>query len=146
MSNYTISSDPEWLDIDAIHAYLSRSYWSPGIPRAVVEKALANSICVGAYRGVSQVGFARAITDTATFAYIADVYVLEAHRGFGLASAMIRALHEHPQLQGLRRKMLITRDAHALYRRHGYQVAGAPENIMEIRLANPYPAPDQAAT
>ncbi|MDX3909209.1 MAG: GNAT family N-acetyltransferase [Sphingobium sp.] len=120
-ADYTLSDDPARLQPEAIHAYLSASYWSPGIARSLVERAIAGSHCVGIYHGEDQVAFARVITDHATFAHLADVYVLEAHQGRGLAAAMLRYFHTHPDLQGLRRWTLNTRDAHGLYERHGWQ-------------------------
>ncbi len=117
---YMLSDDPALLQPAAIHAYLTRSYWCPGIGRALVEKAIAGSHCVGIYRDGTQVAFARVITDHATFAHLADVYVLEAHQGKGLAQAMMRYFHAHPELQHLRRWNLNTRDAHTLYERFGW--------------------------
>ena len=99
---YDISHDRARLDLDMIHGFLSRAYWSPDVPRHVVEKAVEHSVCVGAFRGEDQVGFARAVTDYATFAYLADVFVLEEHRGRGIAKAMVQSLLQHPDLQGLR--------------------------------------------
>src|SRR5688572_9710343 len=115
---YAISSDPARLDVVAIHAYLTRSYWSPGIPIDIVERALRNSLCFGIYENASgaQVGFARVVTDYATFAYLCDVYVLEEHRNHGLGKRMMREVMAHPALAGARRVMLATRDAHGLYR------------------------------
>jgi GNAT superfamily N-acetyltransferase len=132
--SYEISSDPARLDIDAIHAYLVRSYWSPGIPRAVVEHAARHSLCFGAYLRESgaQVGFTRVVTDHATFAYLCDVYVLEAHRGHGLGKAMLRAVTAHPAFAGARRVMLATRDAHGLYRQFGFSNVPANTNLMEV--------------
>ena len=132
--NYEISTDQARLDIDAIHAYLARSYWSPGIPREVVERAARNSLCFGVYERASgaQAGFTRVVTDYATFAYLCDVYVLEEHRGHGLGKAMMRAAMEHPALSGARRVMLATRDAHGLYRRHGFRDTGGNTNLMEV--------------
>ena len=113
---YRLSFDPADMQVDAIHAFLAQSYWAANISRVVVERAIAGSLCVGIFApGGEQVGFARAVTDRATFAYLADVYVLEAHRGHGLAARMVTALHDHPELQGLRRWMLATSDAHGLY-------------------------------
>lgn len=131
---YEISSEQSRLDIDAIHAYLTRSYWSPGIPRAIVERAARNSLCFGVYErnGGRQVGFTRVVTDYATFAYLCDVYVLEEHRGHGLGKAMIRAAMAHPALAGARRVMLATRDAHGLYRQHGFGDTAGNTNLMEI--------------
>ena len=130
--DYEISTDRARLDIDAIHAYLARSYWSPGIPREVVARAIDHSICFGVYRGAEQVGFARVITDEATFAYLADVYVLEAHRGLGLSKRLMAVVVAHPALQRIRRFMLVTRDAHGLYRQFGFVDTPKPEMLMEI--------------
>jgi GNAT superfamily N-acetyltransferase len=124
--DYTISDDPARLDLDAIHAFLSRSYWSPGIPRETVARAIANSLCFGVYLGETQVGFARLVTDRATFAYLADVFVLEPHRGRGLSRVLMELVLAHPEVQGLRRWLLATRDAHGLYRKFGF-----------VDLANP---------
>jgi GNAT superfamily N-acetyltransferase len=129
---FLISTDPARLDIAAIHGYLHRSYWAENIPRAVVEKAVAHSLCFGVYAGDQLAGFARVISDYATFAYICDVFVLEEYRGQGLAKWLMAAILAHPELQGLRRWMLVTRDAHGLYRQHGFQPARRPENVMEI--------------
>jgi GNAT superfamily N-acetyltransferase len=127
-ADYRLSDDPAQLQIDAIHAYLTRSYWSPGIGRDLVTRAIAGSHCVGVYRAAdgAQVGFARVITDHATFAHLADVYVLEEHQGRGIASAMLSYFDGHPQLQGLRRWTLNTRDAHSLYERHGWERITGP--------------------
>ena len=131
---YEISTDPARLDVTAIHAYLTRSYWSPGIPIEIVERALRQSLCFGVYEsaGGAQVGLARVVTDYATFAYLCDVYVLEEHRGVGLAKRMMRELMSHPALRGARRVMLATRDAHGLYAGFGFLEAGAAKNLMEI--------------
>jgi ribosomal protein S18 acetylase RimI-like enzyme len=139
---YEISTDPARLDLAAIHGFLARSYWSPGIPIGIVERALRNSLCFGVYESASgaQVGLARVITDYATFAYLCDVYVLEAHRGAGLAKRMMRELMSHPALSGARRVMLATRDAHGLYAGFGFLEAGAAKNLMEIVRADIYAA------
>jgi ribosomal protein S18 acetylase RimI-like enzyme len=138
---YEISTDPERLDFNAIHAYLTRSYWSPGIPLATVENAARNSLCFGVYeRGGAQVGFARVVTDHATFAYLCDVYVLEAHRGHGLGKRLMREAMAHPSLAGARRIMLATRDAHGLYRQSGFAVAGSEGNLMEVVRSDMYRA------
>jgi ribosomal protein S18 acetylase RimI-like enzyme len=131
---YAISSDPARLDVVAVHAYLTRSYWSPGIPIDIVERALRNSLCFGVYEEASdaQVGFARVVTDYATFAYLCDVYVLEEHRSHGLGKRMMREVMAHPALAGARRVMLATRDAHGLYRQSGFVEAGRAGNLMEI--------------
>jgi len=182
VNTYDISSDPSRLQLDAIHAYLTRSYWSPGIPKEVVARAIANSVCLGLYltqecalghdgtpaparagdrhhgdaqfpaqgvdrhrgdtrvpahgdrrHGDTQVGFARVVTDKASFAYLADVYVLEEHRGQGLSKRLVAAVLAHPELQGMRRFLLATRDAHGLYAQFGFKAPAKPENFMEIR-------------
>src|SRR5215216_5389061 len=138
MSAYEISTDPARLDIAAIHAFLTQSYWSPGVPRSTVERAIANSLCFGAFWQAEQVGFARVVTDRATFAYLCDVYVLEAHRGRGLAQQLMDHVMQHPDLQGLRRMMLATRDAHSLYAKYGFTPLAAPERMMEVHKPNVY--------
>ena len=138
MNTYDISTDPSRLQLDAVHAYLARSYWSPGVPRAVVARAIANSMCFGIYLGSEQVGFARVITDKATFAYLADVYVLEAHRGRGLSKRLVEQIQAHPDLQGLRRFLLATADAHGLYAQYGFRPLSAPDRMMEVRDPDPY--------
>jgi GNAT superfamily N-acetyltransferase len=135
VNTYDISTDPGRLQLDAIHAYLTRSYWSPGIPKDVVARGIAHSMCFGLYQGESQVGFARVITDKASFAYLADVYVLEAHRGQGLSKRLVGEILAHPELQGLRRFLLATADAHGLYAQFGFNALGRPQNMMELRLA-----------
>jgi GNAT superfamily N-acetyltransferase len=129
---YSIRTDPKQLDLDAIHAFLSRSFWAEGIPKETVAKAIANSLCFGVFDGKAQVGFARVVTDRATFAYLCDVYVLESHRGHGLGKWLIETVMAHPDLQGLRRFQLVTRDAHGLYSRHGFESPLNPERHMEI--------------
>ena len=132
---YEISTDPERLDIDAIHAFLStEAYWSPGVSRAVVERSIAGSLPFGVYVAGSgeQVGFARVVTDTATFAWIADVYVVAEHRGRGLGKRLVEAILSEPELQGLRRWLLATADAHELYRRFGFDAVVRPERFMAL--------------
>jgi GNAT superfamily N-acetyltransferase len=138
MADYEISNEPARMDVDAIHAFLTRTYWARGIPRATVERALAHSLCFGVFREGAQVGFARVITDRATFAYLADVYLLEEHRGQGLARRLLQAVLAHPELQGLRRWLLVTRDAHPLYRRHGFEPVAHPDRMMEIHRPDAY--------
>ena len=136
---YTISTDKSRLDVAAIHAYLTRSYWSPGIPKAIVERAIRGAMCFGLFDSQGQqVGFARMITDTATFAYLADVYVLEEHRGKGLGKWIVETILAHPSLQGLRRILLATRDAHELYARFGFKPLATPESFMSIHRSNAY--------
>lgn len=132
VGEYTISDDPGRLDLAAIHAYLRRSYWSPGIPFEVVERAVRGSLCIGAYDGAgAQVGLARFISDYATFCYVSDVYVLEEHRGRGLSKALMAMGVEHPLLQGLRRWSLVTADAQGLYRQFGFVPLAQPVRHME---------------
>lgn len=138
MPRYHITSDPLDIDVAAVHEFLTNSYWSPGIPRAVLERALANSVCFGLFFDESQVGFARVVTDRATFAYLADVYVLTEHRGKGLSKRLMDAVRAHPDLQGLRRMMLATRDAHGLYSKFGFRPLSAPERFMEIHAPDVY--------
>ena len=127
----TVSDDPARLDLGLIHATLARSYWAAGIPRELVQRSLAGSLCFGAYEDGRQVGFARVITDRATFAYLADVFVIEAERGRGLARFLMECVHAHPELQGLRRWLLVTRDAHGLYARLGWRALAEPERHLE---------------
>lgn len=130
---FDIDTDPARLDLDLIHRWLSQeSYWAKDVPRAVLQRALQNSICFGAYRDGLQVGFARAITDRATFAYLADVFVLPEYQRQGCAQQLMEAVMAHPDLQGLRRFALATRDAHALYARYGFTPLARPETFMEL--------------
>ena len=126
-----ISTERDELDVDLIHASLSETYWARGIPREVVERAIAGSLCFGGYLGDRQVAFARVITDGATFGYLSDVFVLPERRGCGYARALVAAVLAHPDLQGLRRLMLATRDAHALYAGFGFAAPAKPEMLME---------------
>jgi GNAT superfamily N-acetyltransferase len=125
-ADYTLSDDPARLDLDVIHGFLASTYWSPGIPRETLARAIANSLCFGIYLGATQVGFARLVTDRATFAYLADVFVLEPHRGRGLSRALMELILSHPEVQGLRRWLLATRDAHGLYRKFGFSDLANP--------------------
>ena len=120
------------LDLEAIHGFLRESYWARGIPRATVEKSMRNSLCFGLLRGKTQIGFARVISDRATFAYVADVFVLPEFRGQGLAKWLMECIMAHPELQGLRRWLLFTRDAHGLYQKSGFMPLAHPERVMEI--------------
>jgi GNAT superfamily N-acetyltransferase len=129
---YLISTDMSRLDLGVVHDFLSTSYWAVGVPLEVVERSIENSVVFGVYGGEEQVGFARVVTDYATFAYLADVFVLESHRGRGLGKWLIEAVVSHPDLRGLRRWMLATGDAHELYRKYGFAGLGRPEIFMEI--------------
>lgn len=115
-----------------MHAYLSRAYWSEGIPRHVIAKSVEGSICFGLFDRTRQIGLARVITDTATFAYLCDVYVLEEYRGQGLSKWLMEAVCSHPDLQNLRRFVLVTRDAHGLYEKFGFTRPSDPGRYMEI--------------
>ncbi|WP_290591275.1 GNAT family N-acetyltransferase [Arenimonas sp. SCN 70-307] len=139
MDELRISDDPADVDLDVVHAFLSgQAYWSPGIPRALVEKAVANSLCFSAWLDGRQVGFARIAGDRATFGYLADVFVLPDYRGRGIARALVAAAMAHPEVRGLRRIMLATRDAHALYASFGFGPPSRPENLMEIHRPDLY--------
>lgn len=141
VGSYTISDDSTRLDLRAIHAYLTRAYWSPGIPAEIVRRAVRSSLCVGAYDpSGAQVGLVRVISDYATFCYVCDVYVLEQHRGHGLSKAMLAMVMAHPKLQGLRRWSLVTADAHGLYRQFGFSAVAQPERHMERLDADIYRA------
>ena len=129
---YSISTNPARLDIGAIHAFLSRSFWAEGISKKLIARSIEHSLCFGLFYDRAQVGFARVITDRATFAYLCDVYVLAEHRGKGLGKWLIDAVTAHPDLQGLRRFQLVTRDAHGLYKRFGFKSPQHPARHMEI--------------
>jgi GNAT superfamily N-acetyltransferase len=129
---YTISTDPARIDLTAVHAFLStEAYWSLGVPLDVVKRAIEGSIGFGIYHGREQVGLARVVSDRATFAWICDVYVLSAHRGAGLGKWLMECVTAHPELQGLRRWMLATRDAHGLYRQYGFTELHDATRFME---------------
>ena len=126
-----VSCDGRKLDLDRVHAFLTASYWAEGVSRKTVERSIENSIPFGVYCDGEQAGFARVISDLASYAYLADVYIDEAFRGRGLAKLLIRAVMAHPELQGLRRWILGTRDAHGLYRQFGFTELQRPERWME---------------
>lgn len=136
--NLLVTTDPSRMDVGAIHTFLTRAYWCVGIPRETVERAIRHSLCFGLFDGPAQIGFARLVTDHATFAYLADVYVLEGQRGRGLGNWLIECVMAHPSLPGLRRIMLATDDAHELYRRFGFIEASEPKKLMEIRRPGIY--------
>jgi N-acetylglutamate synthase-like GNAT family acetyltransferase len=142
LADYEISTDTNRLDVAVIHKFLTEeSYWSRGIARPVVERAIRNSLCFGVYHHTAQVGFARAVTDGATFALLSDVFILEAHRGKGLSKWLMRCVVEHEDLQGLRRLLLLTSDAHGLYRQFGFQELGNPARFMEVVQPDVYRTP-----
>ena len=138
---FTISTDPARIDLDLVHGFLAASYWAAGIPREVVRRSIEHSLCFGLYQQDRQVGFARVVTDRATFGYLGDVFVLEPYRGRGLARWLMEVVHAHPELQGLRRWVLLTRDAHDLYRGAGYTPLAAPERYMERWAPDVYRSP-----
>jgi GNAT superfamily N-acetyltransferase len=131
--DYELTADPARQVLSDIHAFLTRCYWAEGIAVETVRRSMEHSLCFGVLLGGRQVAFARVVTDRTTVAYLCDVYVLEGHRGRGLASWMLEAIAAHPDLQGLRRVLLVTRDAHGLYERHGFKPLSKPESYMEIR-------------
>jgi predicted GNAT family acetyltransferase len=150
---FLVSTDRSRLDLDVIHTFLTHSYWAKGIPREVVARSVEHSLCFGVYdlaekkssllskagrNGAPQVGFARVVSDFATVAYLGDVFVLESHRGRGLGKLLMECITQHPALQGLRRWILLTRDAHGLYSQYGFTPLKAPERYMELHRPNVY--------
>lgn len=135
----TISTERSKLDVDMVFKFLNeQARWCNGVPRHIVEKSIANSLCFGAYLGEQQVGFARMVTDYATFANLVDVFVLEEFRGKGFSRVLLESIHNHPELQGLRRITLATSDKHPLYSKFGYKLLGRPEIFMEKFQADVY--------
>lgn len=127
------------MNLSVIHQYISRSYWAKDIPFSTMKKAVENSLCFGVFSNTGeQVGFARVITDKATFAYLADVFILENHRGKGLSKWLMDNIIEHPELQGLRRMVLATRDAHGLYNQYGFVPLQSPSTFMELHQPDVY--------
>ncbi len=138
-NKFEIDSDRSRLDVDAIHDFLANeSYWAQTRTREQTETAIANSICFGVYDGERQIGFARVVSDRATFAYIGDVYVIDEYRGRGLSKWLMETILAHPDLQGLRRWVLATRDAHGLYRQFGFDKLKHPDRWMELPAPNAY--------
>lgn len=150
---FLVSTDRARLELDVIHGFLTNCYWAKGIPREAVDRSIKHSLCFGIYHevdekspllsrsgrsGAPQVGFARVISDFATIAYLGDVFVLEAYRGRGLSKWMMECIVRHPQLQGLRRWILLTRDAHGLYSKFGFTPLQAPDRYMELHRADIY--------
>lgn len=135
---YSISTDSSRFDLDLIHDFLTKCYWAEGIPRDVVQRSIENALCFGVFEDDRQVGFARVISDYATYAYVGDVFILESHRRRGLGKQLMRAIMSHPRLQNLRRWSLVTQDAHGLYQQFGFTQLAKPESYMEIRNAGVY--------
>ena len=134
-----ISDDRTRLNRALIHRFLSeRSYWAQGVSQAIVDRSIDNSLCFGVYRAERQIGFARVVTDFATFAWLADVFIVEEERGKGLSKKLVAAIQSHPRLQGLRRFLLGTLDAHGLYAQFGFKPVKYPERFLEIAPPNPY--------
>jgi len=136
--HYAISCDRARLDRGLIANFLAASYWAAGIPIATVNKSIDHSLCFGLYDGDRQAGFARVVSDYATFAYLADVFVIEPYRGRGLGEWLVECVSTHAELQGLRRWVLATRDAHALYAKFGFTPLARPERFMELHDPNVY--------
>jgi GNAT superfamily N-acetyltransferase len=139
---FTISTDPARLDIDAICDFFTRAYWAHGRPRERTERALANSLVFGVYEGTKQIGIARVVSDYAVVAYLCDVFIHEDYRAHGLGKWLIETVMAHPDLQGLRRWTLATRDAHGLYKQYGFSPLADPAGWMEI--LNPFPGEERA--
>jgi len=136
---FLVSTDRARLDLDVIHGFLTNCYWAKGVPREVVERSIEHSLCFGVYDGSgAQVGFARVISDFATIAYVGDVFVLDTHRGRGLGKWLMECITQHPALQGLRRWILTTRDAHGLYAQVGFAPVKSPERYMELHDPHVY--------
>ena len=135
---FVVSTDRARIDVEVVHGYLRGSYWAAGMPREVLERGIENSLCFGVYTGRQQVGFARVITDCATYAYLSDVFILEAYRGRGLSKWLMECVLAHPDLQGLRRFALFTRDASGLYERYGFGPARGKSVYLERWAPNVY--------
>jgi GNAT superfamily N-acetyltransferase len=139
MNHFFVSTDKTKLDVKIIHQFLStEAYWSKNIPYSTVEESISNSLCFGIYNNQTQAGFARVISDYATFAYLCDVFILPEYRGNNLSKMLMQEVMNHAQLQGLRRWMLGTADAHGLYSQFGWTPVGVPERWMEVHNKNVY--------
>jgi len=136
---FLISTDPARISLDVVHGFLTNCYWAKGIPRETVARSIEHSLCFGVYDGSGeQVGFARVVSDFATVAYLGDVFILESHRGRGLSKWLMECVTQHPSLQGLRRWILLTRDAHALYAKFGFTPVAKPDRYMELHRPDVY--------
>jgi len=137
-SEYTITTDIKKMDFDVIHEFITNSYWANGIPRKTLTKAINSSLCFAVLNKEQLIGFARVITDKATYAYLADVFILEQHQGKGLSRLLMDEIVKHPDLQGLRRIVLATRDAHGLYEKYGFTALSNPQTFMELWAPDVY--------
>ncbi|XWK88734.1 MAG: GNAT family N-acetyltransferase [Phormidium sp.] len=139
-TRFSISTDKEKLNLETIHKFLNSTYWAENIPLSVVQKCIDNSFCFGVYEGDKQVGFGRLITDYATFAYFSDVFILEEYRGLGLGKWLVETMLQHSEVQGLRRWLLVTKDAQELYRQFGFQEVKSSDSFafMEIFRGDVY--------
>lgn len=136
---FVLSTDRQRLDLDVVHGFLTNCYWAKGIPRETVVHSIEHSLCFGIYDGTgAQVGFARVVSDFATVAYLGDVFVLDSHRGRGLSKWMMLCIMQHPALQGLRRWILLTRDAHGLYSQFGFTPLKSADRYMELHRPDIY--------
>jgi len=136
---FLVSTDRSRLDLNTIHNFLTNCYWAKGIPRETVARSIEHSLCFGVYDGSgTQIGFTRVVSDFATVAYLGDVFVVESHRGRGLSTWLMECIMQHPALQGLRRWILLTRDAHGLYAQFGFTPVKAPERYMELHRPDVY--------
>ena len=136
--NYTITTDKSAIDIEVVHSFLANSYWAEGIPKETIERSIKGSLCFTILEGTRQVGFARVITDEATFAYLADVFILQDYRGRGLSKWLMDVIMNYPSLQRLRRFMLATRDAHKLYKQYGFASLTNIDRWMQVHNPNFY--------
>ena len=128
----TITTEKEKFDVEFIHSFLTRSYWAEGISKEVIKRSIEGALCFGLFENDKQIGFARMITDQATFAYLADVFIIEEYRGRGLSKWLMEVIMSHPSLQGLRRMMLATKDAHGLYEKFGFTPLNNVDRWMQI--------------
>jgi GNAT superfamily N-acetyltransferase len=136
---FLVSTDPRRLDLHVVHDFLTNCYWAKGIPLEVVERSVKHALCFGIYDGSgAQVGFARVVSDFSTVAYLGDVFVLESHRGHGLGKWMMECIMQHPALEGMRRWILVTRDAHGLYQQFGFTPLKSAERFMELHRPDVY--------
>ena len=135
---FNISTEKERMDIDLIHSFLTRSYWAEGISKEIIRRSIEGALCFGVFENDKHVGFARMITDRATFAYLADVFIIEEYRGLGLSKLLMEVIMSHPDLQGLRRMMLATRDAHELYKKFGFTPLNNVDRWMHIHHPDVY--------